>query len=89
MTTLQIRNKGTITFPASMRRKYALGEGSVLSLIDLGEGVFLLKPFRSNIDELADKIRLELEAQGETLETMLTCLREVRENYAADESPPA
>lgn len=83
VTTIQIRSKGTITLPAEMRKKYGLEEGEVLTLIDMGDGAFMLTPRRSRVDELADKVRLDLESRGETLETMLTTLREVREEYAA------
>jgi len=83
MTTLQIRAKGSITLPAALRKKYNLEEGEVLTLIDMGDGAFMLTPRRSRIDKVADKIRLELEARGETLESMLKTLREVREEYAA------
>ncbi|NOY98322.1 MAG: AbrB/MazE/SpoVT family DNA-binding domain-containing protein [Chloroflexi bacterium] len=82
-TTLQIRKKGTITLPADLRRKYHLDEGEVLTLIDLDNGVFLLSPRRSRVDQIADKIAGELEERGETLESMLTTLREVRADYAA------
>ena len=66
-TTLQIRSKGTITLPADLRNKYGLEEGEVLNIIDLGNGSFLLSPRRSRVDELADKIRVELESRGESL----------------------
>ena len=82
-TTLQIRSKGTITLPSELRNKYGLEEGEVLNIIDLGNGSFLLSPRRSRVDELADKIRVELESRGESLESMLTTLREVREEYDA------
>ncbi|MGB7873536.1 MAG: AbrB/MazE/SpoVT family DNA-binding domain-containing protein [Anaerolineales bacterium] len=85
-TTLQIRSKGTITLPADLRNKYGLEEGEVLNIIDLGNGTFLLSPRRSRVDELADKIRVELESRGESLESMLTTLREVREEYDAEKS---
>lgn len=85
-TTLQIRSKGTITLPADLRSKYGLEEGEVLNIIDLGNGSFLLSPRRSRVDELADNIRVELEARGESLESMLTTLREVREEYDAENS---
>lgn len=52
MTTLQIRSKGTITLPASLRKKYKLEAGKVLTVIDLGEGSILLKPKVSQIDKL-------------------------------------
>ncbi len=82
MTTLQIRNKGTITLPAALRRKYGLDEGEILTLIDLGEGTFLLRPYHSRVDDLSDKIRTRLEAKGETLESMLQTLHEVQTDYA-------
>ncbi len=85
-TTLQIRSKGTITLPSELRNKYGLEEGEVLNIIDLGNGSFLLSPRRSRVDELADKIRVELESRGESLESMLTTLREVREEYDAENS---
>ena len=85
-TTLQIRSKGTITLPSELRNKYGLEEGEVLNIIDLGNGSFLLSPRRSRVDELADKIRVELELRGELLESMLTTLREVREEYDAKKS---
>ena len=84
--TLQIRSKGTITLPADLRNKYGLEEGEVLNIIDLGNGSFLLSPRRSRVDELADKIRVELESRGESLESMLTTLRDVREEYDAENS---
>ena len=85
-TTLQIRSKGTITLPFELRNKYGLEEGEVLNVIDLGNGTLLLSPRRSRVDELADKIRVELESRGETLESMLTTLREVREEYDSKKS---
>jgi len=85
-TTLQIRSKGTITLPSELRNKYGLEEGEVLNIIDLGNGSFLLSPRRSRVDELSDKIRVELESRGESLESMLTTLREVREEYGTKKS---
>jgi AbrB family looped-hinge helix DNA binding protein len=82
-TTIQIRSKGTITIPTEIRKKYNLEEGEVLNVVELGNGAFLLTPRRSRVDELADKMRTDLESRGESLESMLTTLREVREEYAA------
>ncbi|MDO9129792.1 MAG: AbrB/MazE/SpoVT family DNA-binding domain-containing protein [Anaerolineales bacterium] len=82
VTNIQVRSKGTFTLPAELRRKYGVNEGDFFTIIDLGDGNFLLKPYRSRVDELADTIRMELESSGETLESMLTTLREVREEYA-------
>ncbi|HQV95930.1 MAG TPA: AbrB/MazE/SpoVT family DNA-binding domain-containing protein [Anaerolineales bacterium] len=85
-TTIQIRKEGTISLPVEFRDKYGLEEGEALNLIDLGNGSFLLSPRRSRIDELADTIRTDLESHGESLESMLKTLREVRAEYAAKNS---
>mgnify|MGYP003502780266 CR=1 FL=1 len=86
VTTIQISKEGTISLPAEFRDKYGLEEGEALNLIDLGNGSFLLSPRRSRIDELADTIRTDLESHGESLESMLKTLREVRAEYAAKNS---
>lgn len=80
--TIQISN-GTFTLPAEFLDKYRLEEGETFSIVDLGNGSFLLSPRRSRVDELADKLAAEWAARGETLESMLKTLREVREEYAA------
>lgn len=85
-TTIQIRGKGVITLPFELRNKYGLGEGEVLQITDLGNGSFLLSPRRSRVDKLADKIRSELESHGESLESMLATLREVRAESDAKKS---
>jgi bifunctional DNA-binding transcriptional regulator/antitoxin component of YhaV-PrlF toxin-antitoxin module len=42
-TTVQIRGRGTLTLPASLREKYRLGEGDPLTVVDL-DGAVLLSP---------------------------------------------
>ena len=49
-------------------------------MLDL-DGVFVLSRRRSEIDALADQITQALTENGETLESMLTALREEREAY--------
>lgn len=85
-TTIQIRSKGAFTLPTEFLDKYGLQEGELFSIVDLGNGSFLLSPRRSRVDELADQIRMELESRGESLESMLKTLREVRAEYAAKNS---
>jgi len=48
-TTVQIRRKGLITLPAELRRQYNLTEGDALTLVDLGDGSFLLTPRVSQV----------------------------------------
>jgi bifunctional DNA-binding transcriptional regulator/antitoxin component of YhaV-PrlF toxin-antitoxin module len=42
-TTIQIRGRGTLTLPASLREKYRLGDGDPLTVVDL-DGAVLLSP---------------------------------------------
>jgi bifunctional DNA-binding transcriptional regulator/antitoxin component of YhaV-PrlF toxin-antitoxin module len=41
--TMQVRGRGTLTLPASLREKYRLGEGDPLTVVDL-DGAVLLSP---------------------------------------------
>ena len=80
-TTLQIRNKGSLTLPAALRRKYGLGEGDVLTLVDLGEGVFVLHPGASTVDRLGDRVAQMMAEKGVTVDEILEALDEERERY--------
>jgi hypothetical protein len=42
-----------------------------------------MSPRRSRVDEIADKLAAEWKNSGETLESMLSTLREVRAEYDA------
>ncbi|MBV6452008.1 MAG: hypothetical protein MHPDNHAH_02757 [Anaerolineales bacterium] len=81
MTTLQIRRKGTITLPASLRKKYKLSEGQTLMIIDLGEGTILLTPMISQVDKLADQIARGFEKENITFDDLLQVLHEIRQTY--------
>ena len=41
--TIQVRGRGTLTLPASLREKYRLGKGDPLTVVDL-DGAVLLSP---------------------------------------------
>jgi AbrB family looped-hinge helix DNA binding protein len=81
MTTLQIRRKGTVTLPASLRKKYKLEEGQILTLIDLGEGTILLTTKVSQVDKLADQIAEGFKRENITFDDLLQALDEVRKTY--------
>lgn len=78
MTMLRIRRKGILTLPASLRKKYKLEEGQMLTIIDLGEGRILLTPKVSQVDKLADQIAQEFKDEDITFEDLLQALKEVR-----------
>jgi bifunctional DNA-binding transcriptional regulator/antitoxin component of YhaV-PrlF toxin-antitoxin module len=78
--TAQISQRGVLTLPKSLRESYKLKPGDVVTVIDLG-GAFVISPRHSDVDRLADEISSTLAARGESLESMLTTLREQREKY--------
>ena len=78
MTTVQMRGKGTITFPAKLRNKYKLQEGEVFTIIDLGGGSFLLKPNVLEVDILSRRIAKRLKEDNIDLDDWLVTLREER-----------
>ncbi len=84
MNTIQIRKKGILTLPAEMREKYELGEGDTFTIIDLGDGSFLLTPRVSQVSRLGDRITEILEEEGIELEDLISALDEERENYYRD-----
>ena len=81
MTTLQIRGKGTITLPASLRKKYNLEEGESLSLIDVGDGSFFLVPVESKVMKSADKVAKAVKDDNVTLDELFDVLDEERKRY--------
>ena len=79
MTTLRIRSKGSIALPASLRKKYKLEEGAIVTIIDLSEGIILLKPMVSQVNELANQIAKKFREESITLADLLQALDEERE----------
>lgn len=82
--TIQLAQRGVLTLPKPLREQYDLQPGAEFTLLDL-DGVFVLSRRRSQIDTLAERIATAFTEQGETLESMLTILREERERYDQDE----
>ena len=78
---VHVVRRGVITLPKELREQNQINEGDTLTLIDLGDGVFVLSPRRSRVDEIADKLAKGWQGSGETLESMLETLREVRAEY--------
>ncbi len=88
VTTMQLRAKGSLTIPADLRQKYALNEGDVLTLVDLGDGSFFLTPRVSMIPKLVAEMEALREEAGISLEELLEGLPEQRrklyqERYAS------
>ncbi len=83
---VQVVRRGLITLPKELRDQSQINEGDTLTLIDLGDGVVVISPRRSRVDGIADKLAKEWQDSGETLESMLTTLREVRAEYDSKKS---
>jgi len=82
-TTIRIRQRGTITLHAELRRKYGIQSGDTFRLLDLN-GVLALTPLTPTVLELARGVeRLRVEA-GLSIEDLLTTLREERIRYTQD-----
>jgi len=84
MNTFQVQvvRRGLITLPKKLRESNRIEDGDILTLIDMGDGVFILSPLHSRVDTLADRLADDWVKSGETLESMLQALHEVREEYA-------
>ena len=80
---VQVVRRGVITLPKGLRDRNRIGEGDTLTLIDLGDGVVFMSPNRTQVDAIADKLAAEWRASGESLESMLSTLREVRAEYGS------
>lgn len=81
-TTIRLAQRGILTLPKGVREAYRLKPGDALTLIDLG-GALVLKPGRSDVQELAEQIAAQLVEKGESLESMLAAIREQRDGRAA------
>jgi bifunctional DNA-binding transcriptional regulator/antitoxin component of YhaV-PrlF toxin-antitoxin module len=80
-TTVQLRRKGVLTLPASLRRKYGFQENDVFTLQDLGDGSFLLVPRLSQVARQGDRVAELIEEQEVSVDEMLQTLEEERETY--------
>ena len=78
---IQLRRKGILTLPVSLRRKYNLDENDVFTLEDLGNGSFLLIPKVSNVARLGDRVAEVMAEEEVSLEEMLEALDEERQGY--------
>ncbi len=70
-TTVQIRQRGTLTLPAKLRAKYRLDEGDSLTVLDL-EGSILLSPTVPVVPKLAAEIERLRRDAGFEVEDLFT-----------------
>ena len=70
-TTVQIRQRGTLTLPAKLRAKYCLDAGDSLTVLDL-DGTILLSLKIPIVPKLAAEIERLRRAAGLAVEDLLT-----------------
>jgi len=78
---VQVGRRGVITFPKELRDQNNIADGEILNLIEISDDVFIISRRRSQVDDVANKLAQEWQDSGESLESMLTTLREVRAEY--------
>ena len=82
-TQVQIRQRGSLTLPITMREKYGIQPGDSFQLIDL-DGIFVLTPMTPMVPELAREIDKLRQEAGLSMEELLLSLREQRTDYMVD-----
>jgi len=79
-TTVQIRQRGSLTLPARLRERYSIKPGDTFRILDL-DGILVLSPMVPMVPELAREIESAREEAGLSIKEMLGSLRKERERY--------
>ena len=79
--TVQLRRKGILTLPVTLRRKYGLDENDIFTLEDLGDGSFLLIPQVSKVARSGNRVAEVMAEEGVSLDEMLETLDKERKSY--------
>jgi bifunctional DNA-binding transcriptional regulator/antitoxin component of YhaV-PrlF toxin-antitoxin module len=74
---VQLRRRGVLTLPKTLRDKYDLGEGDALHLVDV-DGTFVLTPMEPVVPSLAREIERLREEAGLSTDELLERLQEER-----------
>ena len=75
--TYVIQERGQITLPAELRRKFGLKRGDVVVFEETADGI-LISPRETLVMRLLDDIGAELRQRGVTLEDLIDSGRELR-----------
>ena len=81
--TVQVRKRGVLTLPASLRERYGIREGDSFRVVDL-DGTFVLTPLAPMVPELAREIEKARVEARLSVEELLENLRRQRERYCRD-----
>lgn len=81
MISTVLRDKGNLTLPSTLRKKYRYEKGEVFRIIDIGDGSFFIVPAESKVMQSADRVAQMVREANVTLEELLETLDEERERY--------
>ena len=82
-TMVQVRQRGTLTLPVSLRERYNIKPGDTFRIANL-DGILVLTPMVPMVPELAREIeRARVEADL-SVEDMLDSLRDQRTRYVQE-----
>jgi bifunctional DNA-binding transcriptional regulator/antitoxin component of YhaV-PrlF toxin-antitoxin module len=76
--SILVTRDGRITLPQTLREGNDWVEGTMLTLIDLGDDFMLLSNNPARVDEIANALAHQWQEAGLCLEGMLEALRELR-----------
>jgi AbrB family looped-hinge helix DNA binding protein len=82
-TTVQVRQRGSLTLPADLRDRYNIKRGDTFRIIDL-DGILVLSPMVPMVPELAREIERARAEAGLSVQEMLESLRREREKYVRE-----
>ncbi|MGD8238107.1 MAG: AbrB/MazE/SpoVT family DNA-binding domain-containing protein [Armatimonadota bacterium] len=82
---VKVWKRGQMTLPVKLRRKLGMEDGGMLSVYEMGRGVFIV-PDELVLDRLAREVEEIADREGVTLEDMLAALAEDRRG---DVEPPS
>jgi AbrB family looped-hinge helix DNA binding protein len=85
--TSEIKSRGQLTIPKKIREGCTLGEGQVVSIIPVGDSVFIT-PKRLPLDEARREIRKILKAAGISAEELLSGIKEERKELIKETYGP-
>ncbi|WP_053958183.1 AbrB/MazE/SpoVT family DNA-binding domain-containing protein [Sulfobacillus thermosulfidooxidans] len=85
---LQLRDRGVVTLPKTVRQHYGLGPDTPLTLVDWN-GVFILSPRIPVVTELAKQIAAERAAAGLSVQDLLRAWTQERYGPDAPQSEDA
>lgn len=76
--TVQVRERGVVTLPMEVRKKYGIQTGDTFRLVDF-DGILVLTPMTPMVPELVREIERASVEAGLSLDELLQSLRELRE----------